>query len=84
MAVGHNQWYHFGVGAPPSFVDFSGDWDVDWGYDWIFTHGHIMQGAPSSGTKNRMLEPCKVPQVRVLNPKGSQSNGARLDHGKAA
>ena len=24
---------HFGVGAPPILVDFSGDWDVHWGYD---------------------------------------------------
>ena len=24
---------HFGVGAPPIFVYFSGDWDVRWGYD---------------------------------------------------
>ena len=23
MAVGQNQWYHFGVGAPPMLVDFS-------------------------------------------------------------
>ena len=28
MAVGQNQWYHFGVGAPPILVNFSGDWDV--------------------------------------------------------
>ena len=27
MAVGQNQWYHFGVGAPPILVYFSGDWD---------------------------------------------------------
>ena len=40
MAVGQNQWYHFGVGAPPILVFFSGDWDVDWGYG-ILTHGHI-------------------------------------------
>ena len=33
MAVGQNQWYHFGVGAPPILVYFSGDWDVHWGYD---------------------------------------------------
>ena len=32
MAVGQNQWYHFGVGAPPILVYFSGDWDVHWGY----------------------------------------------------
>ena len=31
MAVGQNQWYHFGVGAPPILVYFSGDWDVHWG-----------------------------------------------------
>ena len=37
MAVGQNQWYHFGVGAPPVLVYFSGDWDVHWG----FAHGHM-------------------------------------------
>ena len=40
MAVGQNQWYHFGVGAPPISVDFSGDWDVHWGYG-ILTHGQV-------------------------------------------
>ena len=25
MAVGENQWYHFGVGAPPILVYFGGD-----------------------------------------------------------
>ena len=40
MAVGQNQWYHFGVGAPPIIVYFSGDWDVHWGYG-ILTHGQI-------------------------------------------
>ena len=38
-AVGHNQWYHFEVGAPPNLVFFSGDWDVHWGYE-LLTHGH--------------------------------------------
>ena len=28
VAVGQNQWYHFGVGAPPIEVYFGGDWDV--------------------------------------------------------
>ena len=37
-AVGQNQWYHFGVGAPPILVCFSGDWDVHWGYG-LLTHG---------------------------------------------
>ena len=40
MAVGQNQWHHFGVGAPPILVYFSGDWDVHWWYE-ILTHGHI-------------------------------------------
>ena len=33
VAVGQNQRYHFGVGAPPILVYFAGDWDVHWGYD---------------------------------------------------
>ena len=40
LAVDQNQWYHFGVGAPPILVYFSGDWDVHWGY-MILTHGHL-------------------------------------------
>ena len=31
---------HFGVGAPPILVHFSGDGDVHWGYG-ILTHGHL-------------------------------------------
>ena len=40
MAVGQNQWYHFGIGAPPFLVYFSWDWDVSWEYG-ILTHGHL-------------------------------------------
>ena len=40
VAVGQNQWCHFGVGAPPILVYFSGDWDVHWGYC-VLTHGHV-------------------------------------------
>ena len=32
--------YHFGIGAPPILVYFSGDWDVHWGYGGL-THGHM-------------------------------------------
>ena len=39
MAVGQNQWYDFGIGAPPMLVYFSGDW----GTIWLLTHGHIMK-----------------------------------------
>ena len=31
---------HFGVGAPPILVYFSGDWEVHWGYR-LLTHGRI-------------------------------------------
>ena len=41
MAVGQNQWYHFGGGAPPLLVYFGGDWDVHWRYG-ILTYGHNM------------------------------------------
>ena len=40
LAVGQLQWYHFGVGAPPILVYFSGDWDVHWVYG-LLTHGHL-------------------------------------------
>ena len=36
MAVGQNQWYHFGVGATLLLVYFSGDWDVQWGGGRVF------------------------------------------------
>ena len=46
MAVGQNQWYHFGVGEFPTHFRtyFSGDWDVHWGYG-ILTHGHIVNNS---------------------------------------
>ena len=43
MAVGQNQWYHFGVGAPPIIVYFSGDWDVHCKYG-VLTRGHLFCG----------------------------------------
>ena len=33
---------HFGVGAPPILVYFSGEWDIHWGYGFL-THGHLIQ-----------------------------------------
>ena len=42
-AMGQNQWYHFGVGAPPILVYVSGDWDVHCRYG-ILTHGHTVDG----------------------------------------
>ena len=40
MAMGQNQWYHFGVGAPPILVHFSGDGDVHWRYR-VLTLAHM-------------------------------------------
>ena len=37
---GSNQWYHFGIGAPPNLAYVSGCWDVHWGYGFL-THGHM-------------------------------------------
>ena len=54
MAVGQNQWYHFGVGAPPILEPiFSGDWDVHWGVTRLLTHGHIMLMSHSKGSHCR-------------------------------
>ena len=41
LAVAQNQWYHFGVGAPPILEYFSGDSDVHRGYG-LSTHGHFL------------------------------------------
>ena len=41
VAVGQNQWYHFGVGAPPILVYFSGHWDVHSKYG-LLTHGQVV------------------------------------------
>ena len=47
MAVGQNQWYHFGVGAPPLVVYFSGDWDVHWGVTGILNSPWPYRGESS-------------------------------------
>ena len=39
---------HFGVGAPPILVYFSGDWDVHREYG-VLTHGHLGLVMPSFG-----------------------------------
>ena len=43
MAVGPNQWCHFGVGEFTTHFRtyFSGNWDVHWGYG-IWTHGQML------------------------------------------
>ena len=41
MAMGQNQWYHIGIGAPPILVYFGGDVDVHWGYGVLTHHGQM-------------------------------------------
>ena len=48
MAVGQNQWYHFGVVAPPILVHFSWHWDVHWG-NGLLTHGRILHHCETMG-----------------------------------
>ena len=61
LAVGQNQWYHFGVGAPPSLVyfsgDFSGDWDVHWGSDLDFDPWPTNNGLPLTHFENLLPNP---------------------------
>ena len=52
--MGQNQWYHFGIGAPPILVYFSGDGDVHWGYG-ILTHGQLAS-LDSPGTSTPLVE----------------------------
>ena len=41
MAVGQDQWYHFGVGAPPFSSIVVGIGMFTGGTIWILTHGHV-------------------------------------------
>ena len=83
MAVGQNQWYHYGVGAPPILVYFSGDWDVHWGYG-ILTHGHMISMHLDLTWENRreqskIVRPCRdVPKRDDV--KGSPKD---IQHGEA-
>ena len=74
-AVGQNQWYHFGVGAPPMLVYFRGDWDVHWGYG-LLTHGQISaklvqktlppaSGHPAPGRQAGSRQPTNPPTDRL-------------------
>ena len=59
-----NQWYHFGVGAPPILVYFSGVWDVHWGYG-ILTHGQLSTSLPG----RQLAIPLTAAAGLLLGPK---------------
>ena len=73
MAVGQNQWCHFGVGEFTTHFRtyFSVDWDVHWGYG-ILTHGHIIQPLASmistvyadEHDASSTLLPCLKPDIQ--------------------
>ena len=82
MAVGQNQWYHFGVGASPILVYFSGDWDVHWGYGFLI-HTHLTAlGVLSSFCVKRLMslkKTSKAPAaVAVRIPVLVDTGGLRL------
>ena len=54
VAVGQNQWHHFGVSAPPMLVYFGGDWDVHWGYG-ILTHGHVLAAVVELASRKNQI-----------------------------
>ena len=58
VAVGQNQWYHFGVSARPILVYFTRDWDVHWGYG-ILTHGQVAEAGS-------VLNPCDISAVEEV------------------
>ena len=82
MAVGQNQWYHFGVGAPPILVYFSGDWDVHWGYG-ILTHNQmikcIQDGAVDVSTTTNVAHPktARLHEGRRMAPGKRKQNQPR-------
>ena len=67
MAMGQNQWYHFGVGAPLILVYLSGDSDAHWGYDLEFDpwpHDTLQSAIAKlsrSTFRRPFCEPCSQP-----------------------
>ena len=64
--MGQNQWYKFGVDAPPILVLFSGHWDVHWGYDLDFDPQpyYTVLSVPS------LVAPCLGLIFSSFSPKG--------------
>ena len=92
LAVGQNQWYHFGVGAPPNLFYFTGGWDVHWGYG-LLNHSHLdpcpglsgqvvgattdeQQAAAEACCLGPKAKPVRVSQVQMLCLGGSQPSGS--------
>ena len=62
--MAQKQWYHFGIGAPPIFVYFGGDWDVHRGG--VLTHGHLGKDQLPTG-----LRKTKTPHFAGLEMPGT-------------
>ena len=68
MAVGQNQWYHSGVGAPPILVYFSGDWDVHWGTGFDPWPHALKQKAGKPGNMSEVTRASLVPPEHFGHP----------------
>ena len=64
VAVGQKQWYHFGVGAPPILVYFSG-WIgmFTGGTIWILTHGHVSGALFAPGGATMLMLQALLPSM---------------------
>ena len=76
MAVGENQWYHFGVGAPPILVHFSGGWDVHWGCG-LLTHGHMSRQMRATSFSSRLSLRCS-PLLAKETPRARGCGAGRM------
>ena len=81
-AVGQNQWYHFGVRAPPILVYFSGDLHVHWVYA-ILSHGQTGPWARRDGwqTFATPRELVEVQSRMAEEPIGSAAGAAPVKAG---
>ena len=71
MAVGQNQWYHFGIVI---LVYFRGDWDVHWGCG-ILTHTpshQIPHTGPVAGAGTCSTLPSPAPWLKILGRFGGR------------
>ena len=67
MAMVQNQWYHFGIGAPPILVYFRRDWDAHRGYG-VLTHGHMFWRWRIGQGQRCDPRPLKLPTSMVGTP----------------
>ena len=86
MAVGQNQWYHFGVGAPPILEPhLVGIGMFTGGTIWLLTHGHMsLRGnAPGSKASSKLKEAEATMTVQPRKEPLGLRKGALDPHAKS-